>query len=110
MSWSFPTFRDRVAACRALHALVGEVDRVLRRANVALDVHLARTGFEERRPPAEQHRGEVDAQLVDETLFERLADDVAATHDHDGTMCRGGPSLVDRSGQIVDEGEAHPEL
>jgi hypothetical protein len=52
----------------------------------------------------------VDAQLVDETLFERLADDVAAAHDHDVTMRRGGSSLVHRSGQIVDEGEAHPEL
>ncbi len=30
-------------------------------------------------------------------------------HDHDVTMRRGGPSLVDRGGQIVDEGEAHPE-
>jgi hypothetical protein len=52
----------------------------------------------------------VDAQLVDETLFERLADDVAATHDHDVTMRRRGPSLIERTGQIGDEGEAHPEL
>jgi hypothetical protein len=41
-----------------------------------LAVHLTRAGFEERRPFTEQHRREVDAQLVDETLFERLADDV----------------------------------
>jgi hypothetical protein len=82
------------------------VDRVLRRTNIALAVHLTRAGFEERRPPTEQHRREVDAQLVDETLFERLADDVAAAHDHDVTMRRGGPSLLERSAQIVDEGEA----
>ena len=84
----------------ALHALVGEVDRVLRRANVALAVHLTRAGFEERRPPTEQHRREVDAQLVDETLFERLADDVAAAHDDNVTVGRGGPRLVDRGDQI----------
>jgi hypothetical protein len=47
-----------------LHALVGEVDRVLRRANVALAVHLTRAGFEERRPPTEQHWREVDATKV----------------------------------------------
>src|SRR3954469_25087470 len=86
----------------ALHALVGEVDRVLRRANVALAVHLARAGFEERRASTEQHRRGVNAQLVDEALFERLADDVAAAHDHDVTMRRRGPSVVDRSCQIVD--------
>ena len=79
-----------------LHAFVGEVHGVPRRANVALAVHLTRPGFEERRPATEQHRGEVHAQLVDETLFERLADDVAAAHDHDVTMGRGGPRLVDR--------------
>ena len=49
-------------------------------------------------------------KLVDETLFERLADDVTAAHDHDVTLRRGGPSLVDRGGQIGDEGETHPEL
>ena len=32
-------------------------------------------------------------QLVDVTLFERLAADVAAAHDHDVTMRRGGPGL-----------------
>jgi hypothetical protein len=52
----------------------------------------------------------VDAQLVDETLLERLADDVATAHDHDGAMRRRGPSLVDRCGQTVDESEAHPQL
>src|SRR4029453_7160093 len=67
-------------------ALVGEMHRVLRRANVTLAVHLTRASFEERRPPTEQHRREVDAQLVDQTPFERLADDVAPAHDHDVTM------------------------
>ena len=38
---------------------------------------------------------QVDAQLVDETLFERLADDVAGAHDHDVTQLAVsvGPSL-----------------
>ena len=60
--------------------------------------------------PHRAHRREGDAQLVAKTLFERLADDVPATHDHDVTMRRHGPSLIERTGQIVDEDEAHPEL
>ena len=79
------------------------------RANVALPVHLARPGSEERRAATEQHRCEVDAQLVDEALFERLADDVAAAHDHDVTMGHAGPRLVDRGDQIVDD-EVHPQF
>jgi hypothetical protein len=93
-----------------LHAFVGEVHGVSGRANVALPVHLARPCFEERRAATEHHRGEVQAQLVDEALFERLADDVAAAHDHDVTKGRGGPRLVDRGDQIADEGEAHPQF
>ena len=49
-------------------------------------------------------------QLVHETLFDRLADDVPTAHDHDVTIGGGGPSLVDCSRQIVDEGESHAQL
>jgi hypothetical protein len=52
----------------------------------------------------------MQAQLVDEALFERLADDVAAPHDHDVTVIRGGPRLVDRADQIADERDAHPQF
>ena len=93
-----------------LHTFVGEVHGVARWANVALPVHLARPWFEERCAATEQHRGKVQAQLVDEALFQRLADDVAAAHDHDVTMGRGGPRLVDRGDQIGDEGDAHPQF
>jgi hypothetical protein len=43
----------------------------------------------------------VQAQLVDEALFERLADDVAAAHDHHVAMGGGGPRLADRGDQIA---------
>jgi hypothetical protein len=73
LEWSLVASR-----CRGLHAFVGEVHGVPRRANVALPVHLARAGLEEGRAATEHHRGEVQAQLVDEAMFERLADDLLA--------------------------------
>ena len=39
-------------------------------------------------------------QFLDETLFERLADDVAAAHDHDVAMYRGGDII----GQALEQG------
>ena len=82
-----------------MHAFVGEVHGAARWANVALSVHLARPWFEQRCAATEQHRGKVQAQLVDEALLQRLADDVAAAHDHDVTMGRSSPRLVDRGDQ-----------
>ena len=52
----------------------------------------------------------MDAQLVDETLFERLSDDITSAHDHDVTVGCGSPGLVDRRGEIFREGDSHPQL
>jgi hypothetical protein len=50
----------------------------------------------------------VDVQFVDETLFEGLPDDVAATHDDDVAVPRSRPRLIDRLAEIVDEADLLP--
>ncbi len=78
--------------------------------NLALAVLHTRAFAEQRRAATEQHRREVQVQLVDEAQFEGLADDIAAAHDHDIAIGRGCTSLFDRRGQIVDEGELHTQI
>ena len=45
-------------------------------------------------------------QLLDEALFERLADNVAAAHDHDVAIGRGGRSITDRALRPVEQRSA----
>ena len=81
---------------------------VPRRANVALPVHLAHPSLEQRCAATEHHRGEVQAQLVDEARLERLAADVAPAQEHDVTMCCGRARLVDRGARSLTKVKRSP--
>ena len=77
--------------------LVGDVDSVARRADISLAIPLARTRPKQWRAAADHHRREVYTERVHDASLERLSDHVAAAHDHNIAIRRGGPSLIDRS-------------
>ena len=77
------------------------MDCVGRRADLDLAVLLASSRAEQRCAPTEQHRSEMQAQLVYEALLDRLPDDVPAAHDDDMTaLLRGPASLLNRRRKI----------
>src|SRR5205085_11720237 len=79
----------------------------------ALELH--RPGVEVVEQPdtaaAEQQRGDVDAQLVEEAGAEVLLDDVGAARNRDVLVARGRPSLLERRlDPVGDERERGPSL
>ena len=52
----------------------------------------------------------MQVQLVDEALFDCLADDVATTHDHVVAIGRRGAGLVDCGRQAVHTGKSQTQL
>jgi hypothetical protein len=104
--------RERYLPAHARERLahvVGEVDGRAGRPDLPLH-ELAPGGVDEqRRAGAENHRGEVEHELVHQAGVDALADDLAAAH-HEHVLVAGhGLGLLDGSGHVGHEAEVEPE-